>query len=1006
MKAITKALAGVLAAAVLISALPSCAAAQKQIRIDGDRLLWAGSFRFGGPVASLPAAPVAGDAYIVTNAAAVDSCEGTGAYEVLCIYDGAAWSAVNSADPESGIENGDYLVVDDSDAADGDVAMFTASGIEGVATVPAANLPTVSDSSAGVVPSTADRSTDDILHVQSDGSTAWHGADNIGLEKHMVVLRSTSAQSIANTTATKLTFTTEDYDIGGLGDYTTNERADIQRDGKYLLKGKVCIAVDDGEYVSAVLKKNGTDIPSSSSIVLSSAADTVICATPEIVADLDASDYIELYVTHNEGASQDTQTTDSQETILSVTQLDAAFSGKIARPMAKITRWAAQSIPTATKTKIAFNAIEYDNFGMADITTNDRIDIPRDGKYLINYMVGIGQLDDGEYIASQVTKNGDDIVDCLDTQSSPSSGYYLIGQGTCNIELDAGDYIELYVTHSEGASQDGYGFLAVTQLDSDFTGDQGKHAAQMIRSATQSIPHNTYTKIAFDTVVYDIGGIADCTTNDRFDIARSGLYLIHAYLLLPQIDSGEAVVPSILVNGTAMAVGGAQVAQTNQNALAHVVYIAQLNAGDYIEMGGYHNEGAAIDTLTTIDAVPRMSVTQIDGVDYGDRGPTTVACDDADDTCAYTEGFSSYYLTSGDDSTTDRMTISDGQFGQWTLFYMQTDGGDDISVEFTNGLADCDDFTAAGQWCLAEFDGSNFFVRGQSSDSVPTAGIANTNNVVIDDTDAADGDFGILTASGLEGVAPSAALGLLSGQAGAAFSFNAQNITAGYVGATGKVTITDDGPFIDFIPDTAGETNWRMGVGHDSDGNNDDAIKFTVVGSPSVVMHTFNSDGSVEHFGSLSGSSGSFVNTVRGGTVSAGETIFTADITHGGSHYKVYAASSGTLAGATDTIELAVPSGWRILQCQLHVKTAVTDDGGDDTWSAELYDGAIVESIVAGAAAAQDTDVDHWADADTTWTLTDAETDILLTPNGGDFSAGEIEAWCLAVGFAAWDSEP
>lgn len=126
---------------------------------------------------------------------------------------------------------------------------------------------------------------------------------------------------------------------------------------------------------------------------------------------------------------------------------------------------------------------------------------------------------------------------------------------------------------------------------------------------------------------------------------------------------------------------------------------------------------------------------------------------------------------------------------------------------------------------------------------------------------------------------------------------------------------------------------------------------------------------------------------------------------HGGYVTKIYEASSGTLTGATDTIELAIPSGWRILQCQLHVKTAVTDDAGDDTWSSELNDGGIEETISAGSAAAQNTNVNHWADADTWGTLTDAETDILLTPNGGNFSAGEIEAHCLCQGFDNWDNE-
>ena len=129
--------------------------------------------------------------------------------------------------------------------------------------------------------------------------------------------------------------------------------------------------------------------------------------------------------------------------------------------------------------------------------------------------------------------------------------------------------------------------------------------------------------------------------------------------------------------------------------------------------------------------------------------------------------------------------------------------------------------------------------------------------------------------------------------------------------------------------------------------------------------------------------------------------------THGGYINKVYSATSGTLTGATDKIELNIPTGWIVKACQLHVKTAVVDDAGDDTWSSELNDGAQEEVISAGSAAAQNTNVNHFGHGDAGYggTLTDAETDILLTPNAGNFSAGEIEAHCLCFGFDAWDAE-
>jgi hypothetical protein len=103
-------------------------------------------------------------------------------------------------------------------------------------------------------------------------------------------------------------------------------------------------------------------------------------------------------------------------------------------------------------------------------------------------------------------------------------------------------------------------------------------------------------------------------------------------------------------------------------------------------------------------------------------------------------------------------------------------------------------------------------------------------------------------------------------------------------------------------------------------------------------------------------------------------------------------ASSGTLTGATDTIEVNIPSGAVILGCSLRVDVLVSDTGGDDTWSAEYNDGASLQAIVTGAAAAKNTKVDVLYDANADSAVMDAETDIVLTPNGGNFDGGEITA--------------
>jgi len=128
--------------------------------------------------------------------------------------------------------------------------------------------------------------------------------------------------------------------------------------------------------------------------------------------------------------------------------------------------------------------------------------------------------------------------------------------------------------------------------------------------------------------------------------------------------------------------------------------------------------------------------------------------------------------------------------------------------------------------------------------------------------------------------------------------------------------------------------------------------------------------------------------------------------THGGYVTKIYEASVDIAAAATATLDLNIPSGWVVKGCQLHVKTALA---AGETWDAELNDGGTEESIVSAAAVAQNTNVNHFGHADAGYggTLTDAETDIVISKNGGGaFTAqGTIEGHCMAFGFDGWDNE-
>jgi len=92
-----------------------------------------------------------------------------------------------------------------------------------------------------------------------------------------------------------------------------------------------------------------------------------------------------------------------------------------------------------------------------------------------------------------------------------------------------------------------------------------------------------------------------------------------------------------------------------------------------------------------------------------------------------------------------------------------------------------------------------------------------------------------------------------------------------------------------------------------------------------------------------------------------------------------------TLTSDTET-SIAIPSGAVLLGASFCVNTAVTDDGGDDTWSAAYKTGSTT-ALASGAAATKNTKVDTLIVPEV---ASDA-TEIEFTPNGGSFTAGVIE---------------
>lgn len=152
--------------------------------------------------------------------------------------------------------------------------------------------------------------TNETVRFVATSSSNWN-VINDGRIPCIAVLERQAAQSIANTTATKIAFDAAPTNRGNMGDITTNDRVNIRRSNFYVVSGFVSIGsvLDNQEFLEAELYKNGSLFKFKRDYVATASSN--LFASPEAVArgTYSVGDYFELYIYHNEGASQNTDTT-------------------------------------------------------------------------------------------------------------------------------------------------------------------------------------------------------------------------------------------------------------------------------------------------------------------------------------------------------------------------------------------------------------------------------------------------------------------------------------------------------------------------------------------------------------------------------------------------------------------------------------------------------------------------------------------------------------------------
>lgn len=134
--------------------------------------------------------------------------------------------------------------------------------------------------------------------------------------------------------------------------------------------------------------------------------------------------------------------------------------------------------------------------------------------------------------------------------------------------------------------------------------------AQMYSAANQSVPHNVWTSLTFDTEDVDSANGHDNVTNpSRYVAQYPGYYRISCIAGYAANATGRRGV-RLAVNGTPWPGTSVSVAATSGQECsvandAHLVYLA---VGDYVEAQGLQTSGAALNTAASTLYNPSMSV--------------------------------------------------------------------------------------------------------------------------------------------------------------------------------------------------------------------------------------------------------------------------------------------------------------------------------------------------------------------------------------------------------------
>lgn len=142
------------------------------------------------------------------------------------------------------------------------------------------------------------------------------------------------------------------------------------------------------------------------------------------------------------------------------------------------------------------------------------------------------------------------------------------------------------------------------------------HTASVYMTTPVSCASTTFTRMPFNGAAFDVGGLADITTDNRIEIKRGGKYQITAVFRLIEPTEIQVAQCHVYKNGTTAIPSNLfqpAVFSGLYSVRVQLVGTLELAAGDYLDLYGHQINSLAnsYNTLTSTEGRPTLTVTEV-----------------------------------------------------------------------------------------------------------------------------------------------------------------------------------------------------------------------------------------------------------------------------------------------------------------------------------------------------------------------------------------------------------